>query len=307
MKNVSESGRKKAGPKKSPLALRLLAREHKYSIHAQRFVLDSFCTLMWSPSGTRYRNTRIAGVPGRWVLGHQEGAQRLLILLHGGGYMTGSSRSHRSLAANLCRHVGALGLVPDYRLAPEYPYPAALEDVLRVYRSLLAAGVPAGSIVLAGDSAGGGLALCLMHAARDAGLPLPAAAFLLSPWCDLTDVYRPLRLVRGGARRDFAHWIVAYLRDMYAAGHDPRHPYMSPLHGEFYGFPPMHVAVGRQEVLYRDAAEVVRKASRAGVYATLSDYRGPIHVAPFLAPVSGWAAHHLKKGARFLREHCPGE
>src|SRR5690606_37101084 len=135
--------------------------------------------------GSSFEKTVVAGVPSAWCTPKEERADSVVLYLHGGGYATGSLGSHRDLVGRLAHASGGRVLALDYRLAPEHPFPAALEDALRAYRALLESGVPSHKIVIAGDSAGGGLTLSTLFCLRDAGQPLPAGAALISPWVDV--------------------------------------------------------------------------------------------------------------------------
>lgn len=195
-------------------------------------------------------------------------ADRVVVWLHGGGYAIGSPTSHRPLASRISAAAGATVLLVDYRLAPEHPYPAALDDATAAYRQLLAEGRSPDRLALAGDSAGGGLAVATALALRDAGDPLPAALACVSPWIDLAvsapsavadadgDVVLSAELLR--------HWAAAYLGPV-----DPHDPTVSPLARSAAGLPPMLVHVARSEILHDDAVRLVAWARAGGVDATV--------------------------------------
>jgi acetyl esterase/lipase len=207
-----------------------------------------------------------------------------LLYLHGGGYVIGSPRSHRHLAAALGAAAGAATLVPEYRLAPEHPFPAAVEDAVAAYRWLLARGVAPGGIAIAGDSAGGGLTVATLLALRDRGLPLPAAGVCISPWVDLTC---------GGASyasRAASDPIVTQagiveMARAYLGAADPRAPLASPLFADLAGLPPLLVHVGSDEVLLDDAVALAERARAAGVAATLEIWPDMIHVWHWFHPM----------------------
>lgn len=191
------------------------------------------------------------------------GADVTLLYLHGGAYIFGSTRSHAELIARLALATPARTLAPEYRLAPEHPFPAAIEDAVSVYRALLASGVDPKRLVVAGDSAGGGLTLALLQKLRTSGDPLPAGAALLCPWVDLT--------AKGGSLTENAafdwsneeighRWIEAYLD-----GHDRRDPLASPVFADLAGMPPMLVQAGGAELLHDQAVTLVARAKEAGV------------------------------------------
>lgn len=218
---------------------------------------------------------RIGGLPCLQLTPREHSEDRLLVYVHGGGYSLGSAATHRPLAARLARALGCKALLPDYRLAPEHPCPAALDDTLAVWRAL-PQGVRARAI-LAGDSAGGGLALALAMRLRDAGEQLPSALVLLSPWTDLTisgeSVDRlaehEVMLARPGLEWMAARYAGALARD------DVR---VSPLFGSFEGLPRMLIQVGEYEVLLDDARRAAQRASDAGVATTLQIWERQVHV-----------------------------
>ena len=194
------------------------------------------------PAGLAVRSTTVGGVRCDWLTPRGARTDRAIVYLHGGGYIGGSVRSMRALAA----WVAAAARIPvcavEYRLAPEHPFPAAFDDAMAVYGAVLTAGIAPAHLGLLGDSAGGGLAVAAMLAARDRGVPLPAAAALISPWLDLT--------ASGGSREAnaasddvLAMRHGAALVAAYAGTHDPAHPYLSPLRGDLRGLPPMLVQV----------------------------------------------------------------
>ena len=205
--------------------------------------------------------------------------ERVILQLHGGGYM-GAVRNAYYVFAGLYNEVseGCSVLTPDYRVAPEYPYPAALEDAIACYKWLLSQGWFGSQIVLAGDSAGGGLAMCLTMYLRDHDMPLPAGIVAMSPWTDLaasgesyeTNFERdPLF----GKTRDS----LIYNKD-YIGDNDPYNAYISPLYGDFRGFPPMLIQVGSYEMLLSDSVDVAAKAREQGVKVRISIYEGMFHI-----------------------------
>ena len=208
----------------------------------------------------------------------------VLLYLHGGAYVVGSPRSHRELAARIGRAAGCSVLVPEYRLAPEHPFPAALDDAVAAYRWLVAQGTPPERIVVGGDSAGGGLAAAAVLALRVAGEPLPGALVLLSPWTDLAATGESLT-----TRRDLDPMVdpdrICESAQMYLGGADPKTPLASPLYGNLTGFPPTLIHVGTAEVLHDDATRFAARLREAGADVTLEVYEDMFHVWHFFA---GW-------------------
>jgi acetyl esterase/lipase len=228
---------------------------------------------------------------------------RTLLYLHGGGYYFCSPRSHRSLVFPLAVRAGARAFSLDYRLAPEHPFPAAVDDALAAYRCLLADGMPPDSIVVAGDSAGGGLALALLLALRDAKDALPAAALLFSPWTDLAATGETL-VTNDGADPMFRGAAIERATRLYLAGADPRHPYASPLYGDFTGLPPLMIQVGSTEVLLDDARRVAERARAAGCLVEFEVWSKMPHVWQLFAPFIPEARRALDRAAAFACRHA---
>lgn len=210
-----------------------------------------------------------SGLTGEWIEpadASLHGDAPVVLYLHGGGYFFCSPRTHRPITIGLATHARARVCVPDYRLAPEHPFPAPVEDALLAYRTLLAQGVAPARVVVAGDSAGGGLALALLVALRDAADPLPAGAILYSPWTDLAATGQSLIdndesdvMFRGAW---MAHGAALYLGD---SGAPADHPLASPLYADFTGLPPLHCYVSDTEVLRDDTLRMAERACRWGI------------------------------------------
>lgn len=250
------------------------------------------------PPGVRYEAGRLGGVPGEWVRPASGHGARLLYL-HGGGFVACSAKTHRPVTGGLARR-GLTLFVPDYRLAPEHPFPAPLEDALAAWTAFAAEG-PA---VIAGDSAGGNLALLVLLAARDRGLPMPRAAALFSPAADLakTDGSRITN-----ARRDamFDPVSVARLLPLYlGGGTDPADPAVSPLRADLAGLPPLLFHVGEREILRDDSVLMAEKARAAGVEARAEIFPVVPHVWQFAHSFVPEARRSLDEAAAFLKRHA---
>jgi len=246
------------------------------------------------------------GVPGEWVSAEGASSDATIYYLHGGGHAIGSIESHRGLISRISKASGARAFAIDYRLAPENPYPAGLEDSVKVYRWLLAHGIPPSRIVIAGDSAGGNLALATLLALKDAGEPLPAATVLLSPWTDLTGSGDSMQ-----TRADVDPMIMAdpaHLTARQYAGDTPLdHPLVSPLFGDLSGLPPMLIHVGDYELLLDDSTRLADRAKQAGVDVTLEVWPEMIHVWHFFAPMVPEATEAIEVIGKFIRSHVPAE
>jgi epsilon-lactone hydrolase len=232
----------------------------------QRTRLDQLTRNSLLPHGTRVVKQAIGGVPAEVVSAPAADSQTTVIHFHGGGYCVGSANTPRSWAAHLSARTGCRVVLPEYRLAPEHPHPAALQDARAVLKALSGQLTP-GSVVLSGDSAGGGLALALVLSLRDEGRKLPAGCVLLSAWLDLS---RDRRAVPGLVRQDVIlspAWLDACAR-AYAAPAAWTDPSVSPLHATHAGLPPLLIQAGTSELLAPDAELLVASASAAGVDVT---------------------------------------
>jgi acetyl esterase/lipase len=230
------------------------------------------------PEGVSYRPVDADGVAAEWVLPAEADETRVLLYLHGGGYSIGSIESHRKLAGHLAQAAGVAGLIVDYRLAPEHPFPAALDDAVTAFAWLLSEGHAPTHVGVGGDSAGGGLALATALALRERGLPAPAGLVLLSPWTDLAstgasftgNVGKDLLFDRIDAEDPGIGW--------YAGDHDVKNPLISPLYADFSDFPPFIVHVGDAELLRDDSTRLAERAAAAGCDATIEVWPEMQHV-----------------------------
>ena len=243
------------------------------------------------------------GVPGEWSVVTGSAPSRVLLYFHGGGYCSGSIVSHRRLVTEAGRAAGTRTLAIDYRRAPEHPYPAAHEDALTAWRFLRRQGIAATSIAVGGDSAGGNLTLALISRLRAAGEELPACAWLLSPWTDLTMSGATL------ATKDTVDPLIhtaylAELADAYApAPADRRNPLISPLFADLAGFPPILIQVGSAETLLADATRLAAAAGAADVDVTLQVWPHMIHAWPVWNAKLEDGRRALADAGRFIRSH----
>lgn len=222
-----------------------------------------------------------------------------MFYLHGGGYYFCSPRSHRAITFGLATRADADVFSLDYRLAPEHRFPAALDDAVAAYRRLLASGIDAKSIVIAGDSAGGGLTLATLLALRDARVPLPAGAVLFSPWTDLTCGGASMQANEG---RDpmFHASVFPRVAALYLGDADSRDPYASPLFGDYRGLPPLLIQAGDTELLLDDATRVAKIARETNVDLQLQIWRNVPHIFQIWAPFMPEARDALTQAARFI-------
>lgn len=227
-----------------------------------------------------------------------------MLYLHGGGYVSCSPATHRPITAGLARLAAARVFAPDYRLAPEHPYPAALDDAERAYRWLIGQGISPRTLVLAGDSAGGGLALALLLRLRDHRVPLPACAVLLSPWTDLTGSGASVR-ENDGRCAMFRPANLPAFAACYAPPAAWRDPGVSPLFGSLGGLPPLHIQVGAEELLRDDALRVHDRVRSAGGESELSMYDGVFHGWHMLDGFVPEARRAIEHAASFVLAGSP--
>lgn len=244
------------------------------------------------------------GVPAEWITAPGADTGRNVLYLHGGGYMIGSIKTHRCLAGWISRAAKARVLIIDYRLAPENPHPAAVDDALAAYRFMLDSGIKPSRTVVAGDSAGGGLTVATVLAIRDAKLALPAAAVCLSPWVDMEGTGESMKtkaavdpMVGSGNLGDMA---AAYL-----GGKDPRTPLASPLYADLKGLPPMLIQVGTSEVLLDDSSRLAERARQAGVEVTYEPWENMIHVWQIFVPMLDEAKQAVERIGEYVRVKTP--
>jgi len=258
------------------------------------FRLDSDCTAEPVTAG---------GVPGEWVSAPGADPGRNVLYLHGGGYTIGSIKTHRCLAGWVSRAAKARVLIIDYRLAPEHPFPAAVDDSLAAYRFMLDSGVNPARTVVAGDSAGGGLAVAALLAIRDAKLPLPAATVCLSPWVDMEGTCESMK-----TKADVDPMVGPNLADMakaYLGGKDLRTPLASPLYADLKGLPPMLIQVGTAEVLLDDSSRLAQRAREAGVEVVYEPWENMIHVWQIFVPMLDESKQAVQRIGEYIRSKTP--
>jgi epsilon-lactone hydrolase len=294
-------------PSQQMRALIDAVREHipqdgKLTVEQHRAMHDALLAQRPPGEDVWVEATTLGGVAAEWVWAEGVPADRVVLHCHGGGFRAGSPRGSRQFAGRLSRAANARIVLLDYRLAPEHPFPAALDDVVAGYRGLLDAGYPAASIAFGGESIGGGtLALAVLPAARENGLPLPASAFALSP---LTDLTLSSPAISDPASRDplarDASQFVAAVRDYLPPGQDPAAPLVSPLYADWAGLPAVHIEVGSTERLIDDARRLTERARLAGVPATLEITQDAVHDFPVTAPDTPEARAAIDRIARHL-------
>jgi len=267
-----------------------------------RAVMAKTAKLFTRPDDIAFRTDTIAGIPVEWIDPPGARPDALLVYLHGGGYYMGGIETYRHYVARFAQIAGLRAVHLEYRLAPEHPYPAAIEDTTAVVRALHRNFTMADRIVIAGDSAGGGLTLATLIALRDEGHPLPKAAAVISPWTDLTstapsiEANRTRDPVLGNARTKISSaW--------YARGMPLTHPRVSPLFADFTKFPPLLVQVGTEEILFDDSVQLAERAKAQGAPVELEVWEGMVHVWHYYAEWIPEGREGILRIADFFTKH----
>jgi acetyl esterase/lipase len=254
------------------------------------------------PDGVAVEATDAGGVKAEWVRAPAARNDAVLLYVHGGGYVIGSPASHRHQVAAISQAAGIAALSLDYRLGPEHPFPAAVDDAVSAYQSLLASDIAPHRIVVAGDSAGGGLTVATLLALRERGLPQAAAGVCISPWVDLTmtaESYTTKADVDPIVTRDG----VIGMAQAYLQGQDARTPLASPLFADLTGLPPLLIQVGTDEVLLDDSIKLEANAKAAGVDVTLEVWDEMIHVWHFFYPLLREGREAIARIGAFVQAH----
>ena len=246
------------------------------------------------------------GVPGEMVRAEVSSGQAVTLYLHGGGYVIGSPATHRELARRLSKETGGGVLTIDYRLAPEDPFPAPVEDAVSAYRWLLDQGHEPGSLSIAGDSAGGGLTAATLVSLRDQGIPLPSCGVCLSPWVDMEGIGESMTSRAGVDPMVQKEGLVA-MAGVYLGGADPRSPLAAPIYADLSGLPPLLIQVGTRETLYDDATRLAYEAACAEVTVTFEPWDEMIHVWHLFAPMLDEGQQAIERIGEFIKERrTPG-
>jgi epsilon-lactone hydrolase len=256
--------------------------------------------------GAKCERVDAGGVPALRISAAGAAADRAILYLHGGGYVFGSSVSHRDLGEFLSRAAQAQVFMLDYRLAPEHPFPAAVDDAVSAHRWLLGSGFAPSRVALCGDSAGGGLSFACLQTLRDLRLPMPACVVTLSPWADLEctgETFATRASVDPMVQKDFTR----QLADLYVPqGVSLRDPRVSPIHGDLKGLPPLLIQVGDRETLLADSTRMADLARKSGVDVTLDIEPGQIHVYQIFASRLDEGATAIDRMGAFVRKHTGG-
>ncbi|HVN85689.1 MAG TPA: alpha/beta hydrolase [Candidatus Binatia bacterium] len=271
------------------------------SIESMRAGMEAMAGAMPLAPDIAREDVSAGGVPAAWIAAPEARQDSVILYLHGGGYVIGSINTHKELASRLSRAARARVLLIDYRLAPEHPHPAAVDDAVAAYRWLLAGGANPKRVAVAGDSAGGGLTVAALVAIRDAGLPVPATGVCLSPWVDLEGLGDSMTSKAAAdpmVQRDGLLKMAA----AFLAGQNPRTPLAAPLYANLSGLPPLLIQVGTAETLLDDSTRLAERARKAGVTVTLEPWEDMIHVFQAFAPLLPEGQQAIDRIGEFMRQ-----
>jgi phosphinothricin tripeptide acetyl hydrolase len=266
-----------------------------------RTKFEAFAAQFNAPKDVTATPVSAGGVPAEWIVAHETAEDRVVLYVHGGGYVIGSINTHRELISRLSKAANARVLALNYRLAPEHPFPAAVEDATAAYRWLLSQGIKPNRVVVAGDSAGGGLTIATLLSIRDAKLPTPAAGVCISPWVDMEGIGETMKTkasVDPMVQKDGLQMMAS----MYLNGKDPRTPLAAPLYADLKGLPPLLIHVGEAETLLDDSKRITERAKAAGVNVKLEVWPDMVHVWHMFAAVLPEAQEAIEGLGKFVRE-----
>jgi monoterpene epsilon-lactone hydrolase len=272
-----------------------------------RSIYGRFLGQFQPPADVEIQPVKAGDVPAEWVMPTSgPPAGRTILYFHGGGYVIGSPKDYRETVSHIARAAQARALIIDYRLAPENPHPAAVEDAVAAYRWLLGDGVEPSRIVLAGDSAGGGLTIATLVALRDRGDRLPAAGVCICPWVDMECSGKSME-VNADADPLVKRDLVAKMAAAYLQGQDPRTALASPLHADLRGLPPLLIQAGQSETLLDDAGRLAERATIAGVDVTYEPWPEMIHVWHWFGSFLPEARQAIDRVGEFVKERAPSK
>ena len=253
------------------------------------------------PEGVQIKEQTIEGIKAEWLIPAGTNPEKLIMYVHGGGYVSGSCSDHRGFVSKFARFTGVTNLVFEYRLAPENTFPAALDDSVNFYRWLLSSGYKSENIIVAGESADGGLCLATLLALKENKIPLPVAAVAISPWTDLTCTSDSYKTKNRFSPAPLNSWFV--FSKHYCGNTPVTNPFISPLFGDLKGLPPLFINSGVNDELFDDGEKFAAKAEKAGVDVTFRAGTGMVHCYPLLAPMFPEATLAMNEIVEFIRQH----
>lgn len=253
------------------------------------------------PAGVVAKPDEIDGIKAEWLIPEGANPEKMIFYVHGGGYVAGSCSDHRSFVSKFAAFTGVSNLIFEYRLAPEHKFPAAVEDSAKVYQWLLSQGYKPENIIIAGESAGGGLTLATLLYLKENNIPLPKAGVAISPWTDLTCQGETYKTKNKVSPAPLNSWHV-FARH-YAGNTHLTNPYISPLFGDLKGLPPLLINSGMDDELFDDGRMFAEKARTAGVNVTFRAGEKMVHCYPLLAPMFPEATEAMNEIVEFVRKH----
>jgi monoterpene epsilon-lactone hydrolase len=253
------------------------------------------------PEGISVREEAIEGMKCEWLIPQGSDDDKIILYVHGGGYVSGSCNDHRGFVGRFAKNTGVINLIYEYRLAPENPFPAALDDSVKIYQWLLSSGFKPENIIMAGESAGGGLCLATLLALKEQGIPLPAAAVAISPWTDLTCSSASYKTKNRLSLAPLNSWVV--FSKYYSGDERADNPLISPLFGDLRGLPPIFINCGVDDELFEDGEKFYLKAKDAGVEVTFRAGVDMVHCYPLLAPLFIEATEAMNEICDFISRH----
>jgi monoterpene epsilon-lactone hydrolase len=295
-----------ADPEIAKLREIIAARPRASEIAQMRLDADERARAFPLPADVTVQPVNANGVKAEWTSTPGADPSRVILYLHGGGYVICSLVSHRHLVAEVGRAAGTRTLAIDYRLAPEHPFPAPVEDTVASYKFLLENGIKPNRIALAGDSAGGGLVVGAMLAIREAGLPLPGCGWCISPWVDMEALGRSF-IDRAESDPTVQKETIQMMAQWYLGGADPRHPHVAPIYGDLRGLPPLLIQVGAVETLLDDSIALARKAGIADVPVDMQIWPEMIHIWHIFFPMLSAGRRAIAAGGSFVRNALKGD
>jgi len=253
------------------------------------------------PAGIQTKKEIIEGIKSEWIIPFGADPEKIILYVHGGGYVSGSCNDHRGFVSKFSKNCGVINLLYEYRLAPENPFPAALEDSLKIYDWLLINQFEPKKIIIAGESAGGGLCLSLLLALKEQNKPLPAAAVAISPWTDLTCSSESYITKNKVSIAPLDSWLV--FSKYYTGNNEATLPLISPLYGNLTGLPPIFINSAGDDELFDDGEKFFIKAKKAGVDITFRAGIKMIHCYPLLSPFFKEASEAMEEICAFIKKH----
>lgn len=253
------------------------------------------------PQGVNVKAKILEGLKTEWLIPENSPTDKAILYVHGGGYVSGSCSDHRNFVSKFAKFTGVKCLMYEYRLAPEHPFPAALDDSVKMYNYLLDSGYKPENIIIAGESAGGGLTLALLLALKEKKISQPKAAVAISPWTDLTCSSESYKTKNKLSPAPLNSWFV--FSKHYTGKNTANQPLISPLFGNPEGLPPIFINSGESDELFEDGEKFAQKAVKAGVDITFRKGAGMIHCYPLLAPMFPEATEAMNEIVHFIRKH----